>query len=119
MEPPPEGTGACPWCAASLGPGARKCPRCGATYLHRPPEYRPGFRGRSFSWPAALFRGFWYVYKGMWRKGLVLLTIDVLETLLVGALVPVIPEVLVAVWVGFMAHPDYLRYYNTRRSFWW
>ena len=80
-----------------------------------PPEYPAAtFKPDSFSIAAFFFSAFWYMYKGMWQKGLLLLGV----AWLAGFFTLGLGGIAVGVYAGLTGHRDYLRFYNSRVQFW-
>jgi hypothetical protein len=83
-----------------------------------PPEYPADkFNPESFSVPALLLSWIWYMVKGMWQKGVV-----ILGAMLVVSRVPFLslPLVIgVTIYAGIYGHRDYMRYHNNNKQQFW
>jgi hypothetical protein len=80
-----------------------------------PPEYPAAtFRPESFSIPAFFFSWIWYMVKGMWQKGLLLLVVGMAISLATSG----IGGLAMAIYAGMYGHRDYMRYHNSKAQFW-
>jgi hypothetical protein len=105
----------CPHCGNTLESGASFCGKCGKgvmDYSLEPPYYKEKFElfdkngglwKRTWNWPAFCLSAFWYLYKGMWGKALIMFgAVIILTVLLPGVTVPIIP-----VWAAMWGNYDY------------
>ena len=81
-----------------------------------PPEYPAAtFRPESFSIAAFFFSWIWYMVKGMWQKGLLLLIAGMAISFFTAGF----GGIALAIYAGMYGHRDYVRYYNSKIQFWW
>jgi hypothetical protein len=81
-----------------------------------PPEYPAAtFKPESFSIAAFFFSWIWYMVKGMWQKGLLLLVAGMAISFFTAGF----GGIALAIYAGMYGHRDYVRYYNSKAQFWW
>jgi len=109
-----------------------------------PPEYPRDWDPLGFHWPAFFLTGLWYLIKGMWKKFLTMCLISVSAIWVVFFITGVIAGflgvynnisqdandslfdfllILLGIfwsfYCGIVGRRDYIRYYTTRKQFWW
>lgn len=95
----------CPQCGMRIRAAAVKCRYCRAEVGSVQGAARA--RRRGFCWWGFLFGGLWYLARGMWRKGLVLIA-------LAYATIGIVP----AFVAGFCGYDDLARH-EAGEVFWW
>jgi hypothetical protein len=81
-----------------------------------PPEYPAAtFNPESFSIASFFFSWIWYMVKGMWQKGLLLLGAGIIISIFTAGF----GGIALAIYAGMYGHRDYMRFHNSKVQFWW
>lgn len=85
-----------------------------------PPEYPAAtFNPESFSIAAFFFGWIWYLVKGMWQKGLLILGATFAVSILTLGVGGFFVAIAAAIYTGMYGHRDYMRFHNSKVQFWW
>jgi hypothetical protein len=116
----------CPHCGNTLEGGSAFCGKCGKgvmDYSQEPPYYQQKFQlfeqnnGQykwTWNWPGFLFSAFWYLYKGMWGKALIMFAVGIVLAIFL----PKYTGFLIPIWAATWGNYDYYLFRKYGEQFW-